>query len=220
MGPSTEVTTWNQFYVNGYNFHTQSYGRNKSTMNYGVCVESQGGGDYFGTLEEVLQLSYHGSDADYKTVLFNCRWFDCDKGMNIHEKYRLVEVNHSRTLSWYDPFIVSYQASQVYYAPYPSLKRDKSQWWAVFKTKARSEVDAPVDSDVLQEATSLVPVGLCSPDEIPDYEVIQGDDDEDEEVIPSLDEDDDDGGQELNDDEIDDMVDDDDEDVDDIGLFH
>ena len=109
----------------------------------------------------------------------------------------------------------------MYYAPYPSLKRDKSQWWAVFKTKARSEVDAPVDSDVLQEATSLVPVGLCSPDEIPNYEVIQGDDDEDEEVIPSLDEDDDNGGQELNDDEIDDMVDDDDdEDVDDIGLFH
>ena len=93
-------------------------------------------------------------------------------------------------------------------------------WWVVLKTKARKEVDAPVDSDVLQEETSLVPVGLCSLDEIPDYEVIQGDDDEDEEVIPSLDEDEGHNGQELSNDEIDDMVDDDDEDVDYIGLFH
>jgi hypothetical protein len=187
-------------------------------MNYGVCVESQGGVDYFGTLEEVIQLSYHGSDAEYKTILFNCNWFDCDKGMNIHEKYRLVEVNHTRRLPWYDPFVVSYQASQVYYAPYPSLKRDKVQWWAVFKTKARSEVDAPVESDVLQEETSLVPVGLCSPDEIPDYEVIEGDDDEDE-VIPSLAKDDGDNGEELSSDGSENMDDDDDEDVDDLSLF-
>ena len=186
-------------------------------MNYGVCVESQGGVNYFGTLEEVLELYYHGSDAEYKTILLNCSWFDCDKGMNIHEKYRLVEVNHTKRLPWYDLFVVSYQASQVYYAPYPSLKRDKAQWWAVFKTKARSEVDAPADSDVLQEETSRVPVDLCSLDEIPDYEVIAGDDDHDE-VIPSLDEDGD-SGEERSSDESDDMVDDDDEDEDELDLF-
>ena len=92
------------------------------------------------------------------------------------------------------------------------------QWWAVFKTKARSEVDAPVESDVLQEETSLVPVGLCSPDEIPDYEVIEGDDDEDE-VIPSLAKDDGDNGEELSSDGSENMDDDDDEDVDDLSLF-
>ena len=188
-------------------------------MNYGVCVESQGGVDYFGTLEEVIQLSYHGRDEEYKTILFNCKWFDCDKGMNTHDKYRLVEVNHTMRLPWYDPFVVSYQASQVYYAPYPSLKRDKVQWWAVFKTKARSEVDASMDeSDVLQEETSHVPVGLCSPDEIPDYEVVEGDHDEDE-VIPSRDENDGDNSEELSSDGSDDMVDDDDEDNPDLGLF-
>jgi len=30
---------------------------------------------------------------------------------------------------------------QVYYAPYPSLKRDKADWSAVFKTKARFTFD-------------------------------------------------------------------------------
>ena len=188
-------------------------------MNYGVCVESQGGVDYFGTLEEVIQLSYHGSDVEYNTILFHCNWYDCYKGMNVHEKYRLVEVNHIRRLPWYEPFVVSYQASQVYYAPYPSLKRDKVQWSAVFKTKARSEVDAPMESDVLQEERSLVPVGVCSPDEIPDYQVIEGEDDEDE-VILSRDEDDGDSVEELSSDGSEDMVYDDDEDVDDLGLFH
>lgn len=170
MGPSRQVRTWSHHYVNGYNFHTHDYGKNKSTMNYGVCVESDGGVDYYGILDEILELVYHGSKAVYKTILFKCTWMDCDKGMNIHEQYKLVEVNHTRRYPKYDPFVLSYQVSQVYYAPYPSLKRDKVQWWAVFKTKARSEVDAPNDLDFLQEETTNVPIVLSAPDEIPDYD--------------------------------------------------
>ena len=35
------------------------------------------------------------------------------------------------------------QAAQVYYVSYPSLKRDKSDWLAVCKVKARLMVDFP-----------------------------------------------------------------------------
>ncbi|XP_057246684.1 uncharacterized protein LOC130589441 [Beta vulgaris subsp. vulgaris] len=125
MGPSRQVRTWNQFFVNGYNFHTQEYGKNKSTMNYGVCVQAADRADYFGILEEVIELVYHGNLAVYKTILFKCNWMDSDKGMNIHEQYKLVEVNHTKKYPKYDPFVLSYQVSQVYYAPYPSLRRDK-----------------------------------------------------------------------------------------------
>ncbi|XP_057246755.1 uncharacterized protein LOC130589506 [Beta vulgaris subsp. vulgaris] len=59
MGPSRQVRTWNQFFVNGYNFHKQEYGKNKSTMNYGVCVQAADRADYFGILEEVIELMYH-----------------------------------------------------------------------------------------------------------------------------------------------------------------
>ncbi|XP_057251800.1 uncharacterized protein LOC130591871 [Beta vulgaris subsp. vulgaris] len=121
MGPSRQVRMWNQFFVNGYNFHTQEYGKNKSTMNYGVCVQAADRADYFGILEEVIELVYHGNLAVYKTILFKCNWMDSDKGMNIHEQYKLVEVNHTKKYPKYDPFVLSYQVSQVYYARIPVL---------------------------------------------------------------------------------------------------
>ncbi|XP_021721400.1 pheromone-processing carboxypeptidase KEX1-like [Chenopodium quinoa] len=110
---------------------------------------------------------------------------DSTRGMNI-DQYKLVEVNHTKKYPKYDPFVLSYQANQVYYAPYPSLKRDKAQRWEVFKTKARSVVDAPVDEDFLQETSADIPT-LCAPDDVPDYEGDEdgfGDSDTENEVLP------------------------------------
>ncbi|KAL9230637.1 hypothetical protein vseg_005964 [Gypsophila vaccaria] len=64
--------------------------------------------------------------------------------MTIHDRYELFDVNRSKKYATYDPFVLTYQVQQVYYAPYPSLKKDRDQWVAVFKTKARSHIDAPV----------------------------------------------------------------------------
>lgn len=50
LGPSTRVRKFNKFEINGYNFHTYNYGKNIRTMNYGVCVKSVGGDDYYGIL--------------------------------------------------------------------------------------------------------------------------------------------------------------------------
>ncbi|KAL0433360.1 UNVERIFIED_CONTAM: hypothetical protein Slati_2670300 [Sesamum latifolium] len=38
--PSAEVTTFQCYFVNGYNFHTERYSVGKSTFNCGVCVKS------------------------------------------------------------------------------------------------------------------------------------------------------------------------------------
>lgn len=35
------------------------------------------------------------------------------------------------------------QSSQVYYMSYPSLRRDKVDWWAVSKAKPKSFIDLP-----------------------------------------------------------------------------
>ncbi|GLT88105.1 hypothetical protein SLE2022_061440 [Rubroshorea leprosula] len=37
-GPKNYVSCYNGYIVNGFRFHTAHYGRNKRTMNYGVCV--------------------------------------------------------------------------------------------------------------------------------------------------------------------------------------
>ena len=69
MGPSTSVKCYNGYYVNGFKFHTQHYGRFKKTMNSGVCVKGScyddDERDYYGMLKEVVRLKYLGVSASY-----------------------------------------------------------------------------------------------------------------------------------------------------------
>lgn len=66
----------------------------------------------------------------------------------------------------------------MYFASYPSLKRDRVQWWAVFNTKARSDIDAPLDIDFYQEEIIEDRPTLCALEDVPNYDT-QGDDDDD-----------------------------------------
>jgi len=126
MGPRKDVCVWNNYYINNFNFHTHTYGKDKSTMNYRVCVRSVDLMEHHGFLQDVLQLTYVGANACYKTILFKCDWFDSFKGTNIHKQYKLVEINHTRKYPKYDPFVLASQVQQVYFTPYPSTKRDKN----------------------------------------------------------------------------------------------
>nr|GLL45078.1 uncharacterized protein LOC109179592 [Ipomoea trifida] len=147
------------YYVNGFKFHTIGYGGAKETMNSGVCIKginySVDESDYYGRLVEVVQVEYPGLPIK-RTVLFKCDWFDpTSVGMKVHSKYKLVEVNHKRRLNRYEPFVLAMQAAQVYYCTYPSLRRDKLDWWAVCKIKARSNVEVPESS--ISTEDSLIP---------------------------------------------------------------
>ena len=112
-------------------------------MNSGVCVRSSNNGsikdDFYGLLDEIIEIEYPG--ADLRVVLFKCTWFDPIKGMKVHPKYNLIEINHKKKYNKYEPFILAQQGIQVYYASYPSLKRDKTDWQAVCKTKARKKIE-------------------------------------------------------------------------------
>ena len=50
LGPRKDVRKWDHYYINDYNFHTYTYGKDKSTMNYGVSVKGTDGVDYHGIL--------------------------------------------------------------------------------------------------------------------------------------------------------------------------
>ncbi|XP_074299065.1 uncharacterized protein LOC141630087 [Silene latifolia] len=100
--------------------------------------------------------------------------------MRVHEQYKLVEVNRTRTYSKYDPFILAHQAHQVYFATYPSTTNDRNQnaWCAIFKTKARSQVD----TTFFQEENVSNETLLSPPDEINyEHENKDGEDMEEEE---------------------------------------
>lgn len=141
LGPKAIARTWPAYFVNGYNFHTQEYGKGKATMNSGVCVQSGSSlmEAFYGLLDAIIQVEYPGPPL--AVTLFKCTWFDPIKGMRVHPKFNLVEVNHKRKYMKYEPFVLAQQAIQVYYASYPSLKQDKVEWWAACKIKARKKIE-------------------------------------------------------------------------------
>jgi len=65
-------------------------------MNYGVSVKGVYGVEYYGILQEVIELTYLGTHQLYKIILFKCDWFDSTNGFNIHQHYKLVDVNHAK----------------------------------------------------------------------------------------------------------------------------
>ncbi len=157
-GPSRRVETWPVYFINGYKFHISDWGRDKATFNSGVCIRTSGSSevecDFYGVLEEIIQLKYPGWPQKH-VVLFRCAWFDPtpDRGTRVHKQYGLVEVRDGRRYGKFDPFILASQADQVYYTHYPTKSREKIGWLAVLKIKPRRIVHynvADID-DAFQE---------------------------------------------------------------------
>ncbi|XP_054813974.1 uncharacterized protein LOC129314536 [Prosopis cineraria] len=148
--PFREVHTWHQYNVNGYRFHTMAYGSNKTTMNSGVCIKGKCYGDlendYYELLNDIIELEYHNPSLKRTTlVLFKCDWFDpiINKRWKVRKQFGLVDINHKRRFMKYEPFILAEQSQQVYFAEYASRKKERADWWVVYKVKAGSMIDSP-----------------------------------------------------------------------------
>ena len=146
-GPSKIAQNYPGFIVNGYRFHTKDYGQNKSTMNSGVCVKgstyNESEYDYYGIVEEILQLQYLGQDNHI--FLFKCHWFDPNSIRN-DTTHGIVELKHKSKLNTYEPFILATQAQQVYYTSYPSCtNKERNDWWVVCRVKSRLFSDYELD---------------------------------------------------------------------------
>ncbi|XP_059306404.1 uncharacterized protein LOC132057825 [Lycium ferocissimum] len=134
-----------KYVVNGFKFNTQECANHMKTNNSGVWVKGADGVDFFGVIEEILELEYSGWPRK-KIVLFRCNWFDPTpkRGTRVLQDSNIIEVNHTRRYAAYDPFIIAHTVKQVYYVPYP-LRPDKSDWWVVIKTKPVGRVEVEND---------------------------------------------------------------------------
>jgi len=149
--PSKQAYFYEGYEVNGYRFHTKSYGEDKTTQSFGVCIKGEWDAnapqiDYYGILQEVIALEY---DA-HTVVLFRCDWFDIINGVNVDHEHGLVEVKHTSRLATYEPFVLAAQATQVCYLPYASQKPERRQWWVAFKTSQKSRFHAEGDDSNLE----------------------------------------------------------------------
>ena len=145
-GPSRIARNYPGYFVKGYRFHTKSHSANRATDNSGVCIKGSYFGtmeeDYYGVLDEILELEYSGTTTK-RTVVFNCTWFQTisQGGTRIHPQLKIVDVNKTRKMRTPDRYVLAQQATQVYYLQYPYVRRSDSDWLAVCKVKSRVVVE-------------------------------------------------------------------------------
>ena len=68
---------------------------------------------YYGSLEEIIEISYHGH---IDVVLFRCVWFHSEMTDD-----HLTLVNKNKTVCKEEQFILASQANQVFYVEAPTF---------------------------------------------------------------------------------------------------
>jgi Domain of unknown function (DUF4216) len=166
--PLKQATFYNGYDVNGFRFHTEAFSQDKSTINSGVCVKGESSNniqqDYYGILQEVIELEYHG--VGHKLVLFKCRWFNPSNEIRVDQQHGIIEVKHTSILRGNDNFVLACQATQVYYLPYVSEGRERRQWWIAMKTRRKDKFDS--NHEFYQEEQSDFPILVST--ELDNYE--------------------------------------------------
>jgi len=141
LGPERKVKCYNGYFINGYVFHTEEYWHGRKTYNSGVCVKGSTSSelevDYYGRLEEVVELQYHNEQN--RVFLFKCYWYDTiDRGIRVDLHFDLVEINSkARLRNVNNVFVFAKQCQQVYYTYTPSFRKDQSRvdWLSILKKK-------------------------------------------------------------------------------------
>nr|GEU49243.1 DNA-directed RNA polymerase subunit beta' [Tanacetum cinerariifolium] len=141
----------------------------QKTINTDLCLIGKEK-EYYGLLMDIIEVDYIGCSKLNTLVLFKCDWFDPVKnqGWKVHNEFGLVDINQKKKLLQYNPFIMAHQAHQMYFIDYPSVRRDKIDWYAVCRTKARSTIVSPAQSidPAYQEDGSTLPFIVTKHDEV------------------------------------------------------
>lgn len=149
-GFAYRVRSYSGYDVNGYRFCTSSYEAsrpNRKTTNSGVFTPGLDEVEYYGRIEEIYELSFHGSKP-LNPVIFKCHWFDPKVTRRTYSNLGLVEIRQDSVLPGDDVYIVAQQAIQVYYLPYACQTKDHLKgWYVVHKVSPHGKVPVPNDED-------------------------------------------------------------------------
>jgi hypothetical protein len=95
-GFAYRIRTFSRYDVNGYRFHTTRYDQscpNRKTMCSRVFTPGLDEVKYYGRIEEIYELNFHGSKP-LTLVIFKCHWFDPKVTRRKHSNIGLVKVRH------------------------------------------------------------------------------------------------------------------------------
>jgi hypothetical protein len=144
-GPYQDVSCYSGWKINGFRFHTREVEARRKTQNSGVLINGEGlpdGIDFYGVLTRVVELLYAGRR---RVTLFDCEWRDIDNHILGYkkDKYGYVSVNTKRRIYENEPFVLAYQAKQIFFVD----EIRNPSWQVVVKTVARCIYDVPEIGD-------------------------------------------------------------------------
>ncbi|PKI58796.1 hypothetical protein CRG98_020786 [Punica granatum] len=137
------VRKYTTYFVNGYKFQVVYYCWGNATCNSGIWVTKDCSDDVkidcFDILKEIVELDY--VRLPRKTiVLFRGQWFNPTSSRKV-DNTGIVEVMRGARIRDDDPFVIAKQVRQVYYVPYPTRDRNRSQWRVVIETKPSDKLE-------------------------------------------------------------------------------
>ncbi|PWA88122.1 hypothetical protein CTI12_AA123200 [Artemisia annua] len=121
-GPSYTAVLVDSCVVNGVKFNVHNRDLRRSTQNSGISTPNPSGGMYYGQLEEILEFEY----IPFKVVLFKVKWFDTNNlGARIKRcthRNNITKIMTDRVAFENEPYIISTQATQVFYLDFPGKR--------------------------------------------------------------------------------------------------
>jgi hypothetical protein len=142
------VRLFNVYDVNGYRFHTTRHEEsrpNRKTTNTGIFTAGHDGRDYYGRVEEIIELHYTGCKP-FNPVIFKCRWFDPDATKRT-PNVGMVEIRPDSVYPGSDVYVVAQQATQVYYLSYAKKDERLTGWYVVNKVMPHGKLPLPNNED-------------------------------------------------------------------------
>ena len=101
---------------------------------------------YYRVIEEIWEVDY----VKFRVPVFKCKWVDSNTGVLVDD-LGFTMVDLAKIGSKEDPFIMAYQAKQVFYVKDPSNER----WSVVIQGRTEYDVDNHDDSIVKHADNSI-----------------------------------------------------------------
>jgi len=152
-GPNFDVITWSAYDISKFSFYTNTEDQKSTMQNNSVTLEAESMHfasskdnnsvmatiSYFGVIEEIWEVDY----VKFRVPVFKCKWVDSNTGVNV-DNLGFTLVDLAKIGYKEDPFIMAYQAKQVFYVKNPSNQR----WSVVIKGRNEHDVKNHDDSRV------------------------------------------------------------------------
>jgi len=123
IGSNINVITWSGDDINKFSFYTNTEDKKSTMQNSGVTFEAKSMYfaslkdnnpvmatiSYFGVIEEIWEVDY----VKFRVPVFKCKWVDSNTRVHVDDLgFTLVDL--AKIGSKEDPFIMAYQAKQVF----------------------------------------------------------------------------------------------------------